>query len=65
MSNLGAKLWDLLPREIKNRSSLAVCKKKIRKWIPEKCPCKLCQTYLKMSVIFDFSQTFARLTVVF
>ena len=47
VSNLGAKLWSLLPREIKNSSSLTVFKCKIRKWTPEKCPCKLCQTYIK------------------
>ena len=46
-SNLGAKIWDLLPEEIKNASSLSVFKTKIKKWIPKKCPCKLCQTYIK------------------
>ena len=47
VSNLGAKLWNLLPREIKNSSSFTVFYNKIRKWAPEKCPCKLCQTYIK------------------
>ena len=61
VSNLGAKLWNLLPREIKNSFSITVFKNKIRKWTPEKCPCKLCQTYIKTLVIFDFSQTPARL----
>ena len=42
VSNLRAKLWSLLPREIKNCSSHTVFKNKFRKWIPEKCPCKLC-----------------------
>ena len=41
VSNLGVKLWNLLPREIKNSFSLTVFKNKIRKWNPEKCPCKL------------------------
>ena len=44
VSNLGAKLWNLLPREIKISSSLTIFKNKIRKWTPKKCPCKLCQT---------------------
>ena len=44
VSNLGVKLWNLIPGEIKNRSSLTVCKNKIRKWISKKCPCKLFQT---------------------
>ena len=47
VSNLGGKSWNLLPREIKNSSSLTVFKNKIRKWTPEKCPCKLFQTYIK------------------
>ena len=47
ISNLGAKLWNLLPGKIKNSSFLTVFKNKIRNWIPEKCPCKLCQTYIK------------------
>ena len=47
ISNLGAKLWNLLPGEIKNSSSLTIFKNKIRKWIPQKCPCKLCQTCIK------------------
>ena len=47
VSILGAKLWKMLPGEIKNSSSLTVFKNKIRNWIPEKCPCKLCQTYIK------------------
>ena len=44
--NLGAKLWNLLPSEIKNSSYLTVFKLEFRKWTPEKCPCKLCQTYI-------------------
>ena len=47
VSNLEAKLWNLLPREIKNNSSLTAFKNEIRKWTPKKCPCKLCQTYIK------------------
>ena len=47
VSNLGDKLWNLLPGKIKNSSYLTVSKNKIRKWTPEKCPCKLCQTYVK------------------
>ena len=47
ISNLGAKIWDLLPEETKNASSLSIFKTKIKKWIPKKCPCKLCQTYIK------------------
>ena len=44
ISNFGTKIYDLSPGEIKNRSSLSDFKNEIRKWIPEKCPCKLRQT---------------------
>ena len=47
ISNLGVKIWNLLPEEIKNASSLSVFKTKIKKWIPKKCPFKLCQIYIK------------------
>ena len=47
ISNLGAKIWDLLPEEIKNASPLSVFKTKIKIWIPKICPYKLCQTYIK------------------
>ena len=47
ISNLGAKIWDLLPEEIKNTFSLSAFKTKIKKWIPKKRPCKVCQTYIK------------------
>ena len=39
VSNLGAKLWHLLPGKIKNSSSSPFSKIKLVKWIPEKCPC--------------------------
>ena len=47
ISNLAAEIWDLLPEEIKNASSLSVFKTKIKKCIPKKCPFKLCQTHIK------------------
>ena len=47
VSNLGAKLWNLSPGETKNSSSFTVFENKIRNWISKKCPCKLCQTYIK------------------
>ena len=56
VSNLGAKSWNLLLREIKNCSSLTVFKNEIRKWTPEKCPCKLGETNKKnFSSIWFFS----------
>ena len=44
--NLGAKLWDILPENIKKAQSLQHFKKKIKFWTPFNCPCKLCKTYI-------------------
>ena len=55
VSNLGAKLWDLLG-QIKKSLSLSIFKNEISKCIPKKCPCKLCQTYLhKTCLLYSFS----------
>ena len=47
ISYLAPKLWDLIPEEIKNSKSLEMFKKKIRLWVPNKCPCKLCKVYVQ------------------
>ena len=46
LSFLGLKNWELVPLEIKSSHSLEEFKKKIKSWIPEYCPSKLCKTYL-------------------
>ena len=38
-----AKVWDIVPSEIKNSESVEVFKNKIRKWRPN-CSCYLCKT---------------------
>ena len=42
---LGARVWNSLPSELKECKS-ELFKSKIKNWIPENCPCKLCKTYL-------------------
>ena len=44
---LGPKIWSLIPNEIRCLSSLQKFKSKIKKWIPEACPCRLCKVYIK------------------
>ena len=46
LSFLGPKIWELVPLEIKSSQSLEDFKQKIKSWIPENCPCRLCKTYL-------------------
>ena len=40
------QLWNLVPTEIKDASSLSIFKKKIKSWYCENCPCRLCKTYI-------------------
>ena len=46
LSYLGPKIWNIIPNEIKSDATLIVFKQKIRRWIPDKCPCKLCKRYI-------------------
>ena len=46
VSNVGAKLWPLLPDELKNALSMQVFKTKLKEWKPTNCPCRLCKTYI-------------------
>ena len=46
VSFLAPKIWDILPKDIKDSESLDIFKRKIKKWIPWKRPCKLCKTYI-------------------
>ena len=47
ITNIGAKIWDKVPKDIKDSESLAIFKSKIKKWVPENCPCRICKTYIK------------------
>ena len=46
ISSLAPKLWKLIPSEIENTKSLNIFKEKIRSWATDKCPCRLCKTYV-------------------
>ena len=46
LSYLGPKIWLLIPNEIKELKSLNKFKQKIKKWKPNKCPCRLCKVYV-------------------
>ena len=46
-SYFGPKLWKLVPNEYKTIESLEDFKEKIKDWVPENCPCRLCKTYIR------------------
>ena len=46
VSFLGPKLWQLLPQELKDINDINIFKSKIKEWVPQDCPCRLCKTYV-------------------
>ena len=43
---LGAKIWDLIPAEIKASKFLMIFKKNMKNWTPKGSPCRLCMIYI-------------------
>ena len=60
ITNLGPKIWKLVPDETKNASSLLVFKSRIKTWTTDAgyCPCRLCKTCIKD---LDFIEVFPNL----
>ena len=47
LSYFGNIIWNLVPTEFKELSSLEKFKQKIINWKPDNCPCKLCIPYVQ------------------
>ena len=47
LSFLRPKIWELVPKDTKQSESLKIFKNKIKKWVPSRCPCRLCCIYLQ------------------
>ena len=43
---LGPKLWQLVPRELREIQSLNLFTNKIKTWNPQNCPCRLCKSFV-------------------
>ena len=56
LAHMGPKIWKLIPTSIKNSKSLFTFKKEIKKWKPDKCPCRLCKTYIKDLGFIEISE---------
>ena len=46
LRHFASKVWNMIPIEIKNSSTVEMFKSKISKWEPIDNDCKLCQNYL-------------------
>ena len=47
ITSLAPKLWELIPSEVKSAISLNIFKAKIKSWTTDKCPYRLCKTYVE------------------
>ena len=45
LSYLGPKIWNLVPFDIRDCVTEQISRQKIKKWKPDRCPCRLCQIY--------------------
>ena len=46
ISFLAPKIWEIVPEDIKASETVAEFKTKIKIWIPDNCPCRLCRTFV-------------------
>ena len=46
ISSLAPKIWELIPSDIRSATSLEIFKEKIKFWATDKCPSRLCKTYI-------------------
>ena len=56
ITNIGAKIWKLIPQNIKEGNTLSSFKNKVKKWIPKNRPCRLCKTYSPSWIYLNFFQ---------
>ena len=43
---MAAKVWDMVPNDMKNVNDIETFKNNIRKWKPVNCHCQLCLNYV-------------------
>ena len=55
ITSLGAKIWKISPNDCKELTSLSTFKLKIKNWETDKCPCRLCKTYIQQLALFDWT----------
>ena len=46
IKNLGPRIWNLVPNNLKQLGDIDSFKTEIKNWIPAKSPCRLCKTYI-------------------
>ena len=49
---LGPRIWEIVPDFIKKSNNFEELKLKIKFWIPENCPCRLCTSFNSYAAYF-------------
>ena len=52
LSNLGPRIWNLVPDKLKHLVDIHAFKKEIKKWKPKNCPCRYVKLVYHMLVLF-------------
>ena len=60
---VGAKLWNMVPENIKSSESLNVFKSKIQYWRPNHCPCRFCKTLIGQASFINLTFAFVESTM--
>ena len=47
ISYLGPHIWDMIPVEMKNLTTISAFKRKVKNWKLENCPRRLCKPYIQ------------------
>ena len=43
LSYLGTKIWNLVTSDIRDCATEQIFRQKVKKWKPDRCPCRLCK----------------------
>ena len=46
LAYLGPRMWELIPNNMKRLESVEAFKSKIKGWVPENSPCRICKPYI-------------------
>ena len=47
ISYLGPQIWDMIPVEMKNLTTISAFKREVKNWKLENSPCRLCKPYIE------------------
>ena len=53
ISSFASKIWEIVPCEVKNAKSIGIFKEKIKLWTADKCPFRLCKSYIGNVGLFN------------